>query len=108
MNDELITQALLSEFAEMRAELRTMLTGSTATLNIGIALIAAVVSLSSFLKDLRILFLVPTTMFVGAMIQLSYGTTISGRTLKVPQSSTEPELIPVTVVASFFQCVQVA
>ncbi|MFH1228118.1 MAG: hypothetical protein V1701_09485 [Planctomycetota bacterium] len=77
MNDELITKALLTEFSEMRAEIRTMKTGCTTTLNISIAFIAAVISLSSFSQDFRLLFLIPTTIFFGGMIQMSSGTSIS-------------------------------
>jgi len=77
MNDELITQALLTEFAEMRAEIRTNETTCATALNIAIALIAAVVSLSAFLKDLSPLFLIPTILFVGGMMHLIYVAAMS-------------------------------
>jgi len=77
MKDESITQALLSEYSEIRAEIRTMITVSNTNFNTCIALIAAVVSLSSFLKDPRLLYLIPTTMFIGGMIILFQGASVN-------------------------------
>ncbi len=59
----------------MRAEIRNTLSMISASFQTGVVMIAAVVSFSGFLKNVKFLYVIPSLMFLSTMVMLFQGAT---------------------------------
>ncbi|MCG6534355.1 MAG: hypothetical protein L7F78_06610, partial [Syntrophales bacterium LBB04] len=71
MKDELMIEALLTEYREMRAEIRDTVNALDRNLYTGVVMISGLIALASLLHDSKILMFVPTIMLVVGFIHLA-------------------------------------
>src|SRR6266508_3344023 len=69
-NDELVISTLTMEYNAIREEIRDLINSMDTNFHTCIAMLGGLVALAGFTKDIRLLYLIPSLLFISVCIHL--------------------------------------